>query len=228
MNGTGNWVQWYEASADGTPMPVVLSHLNSHPGITPGDSVALWGTLNRIEAELGLDLFRPMTEDSTNWPYLLITVDVNAQKVATATTSLGYNERSWPVAGWRGGSAKQSVESLGEVGDTRVTVNSSAALTDDHLWREVTLYALGFEGVWFLWGKRWCVFHSIQANCSQQQSWTFTLEDAAAIQLYYRALGAFYEEFGQYHPPRVPAGIASLYGQRALWLGLDPVPVWSW
>jgi hypothetical protein len=54
--------------ADQLPARVAFDHPNETAEITPTDSAAIWGVLDRIEEVTGVDYFEPAEADPTWWP----------------------------------------------------------------------------------------------------------------------------------------------------------------
>lgn len=52
---------------DQFPAEVAFDHRFGSPDMTPGDSAAIWGVLDRMEEIFGLDLFRPVVADTAWW-----------------------------------------------------------------------------------------------------------------------------------------------------------------
>ena len=57
-------ITWPE---DAFPLSVAFDHANSTTALTPSDSAAVWGVLDRMEVRFGRDLFQPVVADPGWW-----------------------------------------------------------------------------------------------------------------------------------------------------------------
>jgi hypothetical protein len=225
VTALGNDITW----ADGGQLPIVLEISreisDSWMFNMTRDSTALWQTLNAIEVVVGLDLFEPFSPESGDAPDVRVGVRFisNAWK---RSGTISVSGRSFDVAGWRNGTAVSSRETAVDLGASDLTVNSANTLKNLAVWERLTLVLLGMEAD-LTRRPGWCLFRSINADCPLFTSSVFTEADVAALQLSL-AVGTVFRDL-RFAPrnARTPIGLASVFGERALWLGREPVPVRS-
>ena len=124
---------WRLASMDGKPrivgwnpsrLPAAVA-FRGGLDVAPADSAAFWASLRRIEADMGMQLFQPVTLDSGDDPDDVIVVDIRPMARDDGLTLVTWS-------------------SHGSVYDARIQLRSSATLHNERVVIHEMMHALGF------------------------------------------------------------------------------------
>jgi hypothetical protein len=107
------------------PIPVAFRRNRWVSAITPADSMAFWQTLDGMNADLGLTVFRPETVKKGADPEDVVIVDLRDMADRD-----GFSRMSW--------------SSVGELSDVRVTFRDASLLHNSHVVAHELMHALGF------------------------------------------------------------------------------------
>ena len=119
LAGDSRFVGW-----NPTRLPAAVA-FRANRGVTESDSTAFWGILRRMELDMGMRLFEPVSLASDSDPADVIVVDI---------TSLGRDEGKTLVT-WG---------TSGAVYDARVHLRSTSTLHDQRTVTHEMMHALGF------------------------------------------------------------------------------------
>ena len=202
------------------PIPVAFDR---GPGaaITPGDSVAFWAHVERLERVLGRDAFRPVRferQEILASPRRMeggILVQVDARLAVHGIGLTSPPVRSlWRLAGeagsWSGGDVEYVTFSSGDVGYAHVVVDAPARLAEGRVVVHELMHTLG--------AGHGCAWRSVQTYCGTLATDLPTAADVAHLQVLERMRALEHE-----HDTRWGV-LAAVFGRRVVGLGLPPIP----
>src|SRR6266550_1658345 len=106
------------------PIPIAFRHKGLSRAISPSDSGAFWSIIAQLNADFGVDLFRPATISNEDPPDIIV-VDLGDMR-----STDGLSRETWTP--W------------GELFDVRVTFNDVQTLHDRRVVTHEMMHALGF------------------------------------------------------------------------------------
>lgn len=106
------------------PIPIAFRHKGMSRAISPSDSVAFWSIIEQMNADFGVDLFKPATVNNEDPPDVIV-VDLSDMR-----NTDGLSRETWTP--W------------GELFDVRVTFNDAQTLRDRRVVTHEMMHALGF------------------------------------------------------------------------------------
>ena len=106
------------------PIPIAFRHQGFSRAISPSDSVGFWSIITQMNADFGVDLFRPATVRNEDPPDVIV-IDLGDMRNVD-----GLSRETWTP--W------------GELFDVRVTFHDAATLHDRRVVTHEMMHALGF------------------------------------------------------------------------------------
>lgn len=106
------------------PIPIAFRHKGMSRAISPSDSAAFWSIIAQMNADFGIDLFRPATVNNEDPPDVIV-VDLSDMR-----NTDGLSRETWTP--W------------GELFDVRVTFSDAQTLHDRRVVTHEMMHALGF------------------------------------------------------------------------------------
>lgn len=207
---------------DAFPLPVALDREGSTSVPAPADSAALWEGLDRLEAVLGRDLFRParLEELPPREPDLggavpgavLVRVDSTLElrgRASPVSTVATWLERA-EVASWSGSTVTRLAVASADARAGRIALRSPDAMADATLVMHEAMHVLG--------AGHGCAWPSLQTYCESLAEPEPTAEDVAHLEVL-EAARAEEKRLDTFH-----GILPAVLGERALTRGEPPLP----
>lgn len=214
---SGALVTW---PGDAFPLPVALDREASDPPFAAADSARLWTGLDALEAALGRDLFRPVprselpaTEDGGRVPGAVL-VRLDSTLTLRGRAGVDSADPDWvrieSVGAWSGSEVTRLAVVSSDARAGWMRFGASQHLEDAGLVMHEAMHVLGVG--------HGCSWPSLQTYCESLTAGAPTADDVAHLEVLEAARAA--EKALDTRLGILPA----VFGDRALRLGLPPVP----